>query len=136
MSASNSLPHQILPSDTISIGVIYATLPGANRSGFGRRWSVGLPPTLFSCAHGWSSTHVSSFTLRRCTAHGWIKWSSGSPSCNVKRLQAPNFDDLHHLEQKLGAFIAEWNQEAAPFNWNKKSFEKTLAMVDAILKAT
>jgi hypothetical protein len=23
-----------------------------------------------------------------------------------KRLQAPNFDDLHHLEQKLGAFIA------------------------------
>jgi transposase len=52
-----------------------------------------------------------------------------------KRLQAPNFDDLHHLEQKLGAFIAEWNQEAAPFNSNKKSFEKTLAEVDAILKA-
>lgn len=52
-----------------------------------------------------------------------------------KRLKAPNFDDLHDLERKILAFIAEWNEEAAPFNWTKKSFEKTLAKVDAALKA-
>ena len=52
-----------------------------------------------------------------------------------KRLTVPNFDDLQDLEQKILAFIDEWNQEAAPFNWTQKSFEKTLAKVDAALKA-
>ena len=52
-----------------------------------------------------------------------------------KRLTVPNFDDLQDLEQKILTFIAEWNQEAAPFNWTQKSFEKTLAKVDAALKA-
>jgi transposase len=51
------------------------------------------------------------------------------------RLSAPNFDDLQDLEQKLRVFVDEWNQEAAPFNWTQKSFEKTLAKVDAALKA-
>jgi hypothetical protein len=52
-----------------------------------------------------------------------------------KRLRAPNFDDLHDLERKILAFIDEWNEEAAPFNWTRKSFEKTLAKVDAALRA-
>ena len=52
-----------------------------------------------------------------------------------QRLKAPNFDDLQDLERKILAFIGEWNKEAAPFNWTRKSFEKTLAKVDAALKA-
>jgi len=52
-----------------------------------------------------------------------------------KRLRVPNFDDLQDLEQKILAFIDEWNQEAAPFNWTQQSFEKTLAKVDAALQA-
>lgn len=52
-----------------------------------------------------------------------------------KRLTAPNFQDLQDLEQRLLAFIDEWNQEAAPFHWTQKSFEKTLAKVNAALKA-
>lgn len=52
-----------------------------------------------------------------------------------KRLKVPNFDDLEDLERKILSFIDEWNQEAAPFNWTQKSFEKTLAKVDAALMA-
>ena len=52
-----------------------------------------------------------------------------------KRLKVSNFAGLQHLEQKVLAFIDEWNQDAAPFSWTQKSFEKTLAQVDAALKA-
>ena len=52
-----------------------------------------------------------------------------------ERLKAPNFLDLADLESKILTFINEWNQGAEPFNWTKKSFEKTLAKVDAALKA-
>src|SRR5205085_1548386 len=37
--------------------------------------------------------------------------------------------------RKILAFISEWNEEAAPFNWTEKSFAKTLAKVDAVLAA-
>ena len=52
-----------------------------------------------------------------------------------KRFKAPNFLDLPDLERKILTFIDEWNEEAAPFNWTEKSFEKTLAKVDAALMA-
>jgi hypothetical protein len=52
-----------------------------------------------------------------------------------KRLTVPNFDDLQDLERKILSFIDEWNEEAEPFNWTEKSLEKTLAKVDAALKA-
>jgi hypothetical protein len=52
-----------------------------------------------------------------------------------KRFRVPNFDDLQDLERKILSFIDEWNEEAAPFNWTQKSFTKTLAKVDAALKA-
>jgi DDE superfamily endonuclease len=48
-----------------------------------------------------------------------------------KRLAAPNFADLAALEERLMAFISEWNAIAHPFNWTAKSFEKTLAKIDA-----
>ena len=48
-----------------------------------------------------------------------------------KRLKAPIFADLHDLERKILAFIDEWNEHAAPFNWTKK----TLATAGAGLKA-
>ena len=48
-----------------------------------------------------------------------------------KRLSAPNFADLDALEERLLAFIAEWNANAHPFDWTTKSFEKVLAKIDA-----
>ena len=52
-----------------------------------------------------------------------------------KRLRVSNFDDLADLERKILAFVHEWNEEATPFNWTKKSFDKTLAKLDAALAA-
>lgn len=43
-----------------------------------------------------------------------------------KRLQAPNFDDVGHLEAAVTQFIAEWNEMAEPFAWTPKSFAKVL----------
>ena len=47
-----------------------------------------------------------------------------------KRLRAPNFADLADLEDKILAFIAEWNEIAHPFNWTTRSFDKILNGVD------
>jgi transposase len=52
-----------------------------------------------------------------------------------KRLSAPNFADLDALEERLLAFIAEWNETAHPFAWTAKSFDKILAKTDAGLAA-
>lgn len=52
-----------------------------------------------------------------------------------KRLTAPNFADLNVLEERVHAFIAEWNGHAHPFNWTTKSFDKVIAKVDAALAA-
>lgn len=50
-----------------------------------------------------------------------------------KRLVAPNFANLEELEARVLAFIAEWNEQAHPFAWSKKSFDKVLAKLDANL---
>lgn len=47
-----------------------------------------------------------------------------------KRLRAPNFADLADLENKILAFIDEWNEIAHPFAWTTKSFEKVLNNID------
>jgi transposase len=52
-----------------------------------------------------------------------------------KRLSAPNFADLETLEERLLAFIAEWNEIAHPFAWTAKSFEKILAKTNAAIAA-
>jgi DDE superfamily endonuclease len=52
-----------------------------------------------------------------------------------KRLVAPNFEDLAALEERVVAFIAEWNEIAHPFKWTTKSFDKMLAKVDAAIAA-
>ena len=41
-----------------------------------------------------------------------------------KRLTAPNFADLDALEERVHAFIDEWNNHAHPFSWTTKSFDK------------
>ena len=48
-----------------------------------------------------------------------------------KRLSAPNFANLNELEEKLLAFIDEWNQQAHPFKWSQASFNKILGKVNA-----
>ena len=48
-----------------------------------------------------------------------------------KRFAAPNFADLNVLEQKIDAFISEWNEIKHPFKWNESSFDKVLAKIDA-----
>lgn len=48
-----------------------------------------------------------------------------------KRLSAPNFANLNELEEKLLAFIDEWNQQAHQFKWSQASFNKILGKVNA-----
>src|SRR5207302_10017044 len=48
-----------------------------------------------------------------------------------KRLSAPNFSDLEELENRILAFISEWNAVAHPFRWSKASFTKVLAKLEA-----
>ena len=50
-----------------------------------------------------------------------------------RRLTAPNFEDLRDLECKLLAFVEQWNEQAHPFRWSKRSFDKVLAKIDAAL---
>jgi hypothetical protein len=50
-----------------------------------------------------------------------------------KRLTAPNFADLGALEERVLAFIDEWNRHAHPFKWTTKSFDKVLSKIDAAL---
>jgi transposase len=52
-----------------------------------------------------------------------------------KRLSAPNFADLDALQERVLAFIAEWNEHAHPFAWTTTSCDKVLAKVDAELAA-
>lgn len=51
-----------------------------------------------------------------------------------KRMVAPNFADLADLENKILAFVSEWNEVAHPFNWTHASFEKVLSKVDSALQ--
>ncbi len=44
-----------------------------------------------------------------------------------KRLRIADFADLAHLEERLMAFVAEWNEHAHPFNWSSKSVAKVMA---------
>jgi transposase len=52
-----------------------------------------------------------------------------------KRLTAPNFPDLGALEERVLAFITEWNAIAHPFAWTARSFEKILAKTNAAIGA-
>lgn len=52
-----------------------------------------------------------------------------------RRLTAPNFENLQDLESKIVAFIQQWNLQAHPLRWSKRSFDKILAKVDAELAA-
>jgi hypothetical protein len=52
-----------------------------------------------------------------------------------KRLTAPNFADLDALEERILAFIDEWNEQAHPFDWTAKSFDKVLAKIDGAITA-
>jgi len=49
-----------------------------------------------------------------------------------KRLTAPNFASLEELESKILAFIEEWNLEAHPFKWTRRSFDKVLPNLDQV----
>jgi hypothetical protein len=50
-----------------------------------------------------------------------------------KRLTAPNFPDLDALEERIFAFIDEWNVWARPFNWTINAFDKVLGKIDVAL---
>jgi transposase len=51
-----------------------------------------------------------------------------------KRLKLSNFADLDQLAERITAFIAEWNEVAAPFEWTAKSFQKVLEKVDVAIR--
>lgn len=50
-----------------------------------------------------------------------------------RRMTASNFEDLQDLERKIMAFLGQWNQQAHPFHWSKRSFDKVMAKIDAAL---
>jgi hypothetical protein len=50
-----------------------------------------------------------------------------------KRMVASNFADLAALEERVLAFINEWNQIAHPFAWTRASFDKILAKVQSAI---
>ena len=44
-----------------------------------------------------------------------------------KRLVIADFASKDHLAERLMAFVHEWNEQAHPFRWSHKSFEKILS---------
>jgi transposase len=44
-----------------------------------------------------------------------------------KRLAIADFADKAHLAERLHAFVKEWNEQAHPFHWTKKSVAKIMA---------
>jgi hypothetical protein len=48
-----------------------------------------------------------------------------------KRLRISDFADLDQLAERVMAFVAEWNQNAHPFNWSLKSATKVMARCQA-----
>jgi transposase len=53
-----------------------------------------------------------------------------------KRLRIADFADKKHLSQRLMAFVAEWNEQAHPFQWSTKSVAKVMAKCeDRVAKA-
>jgi hypothetical protein len=48
-------------------------------------------------------------------------------------MTAPNFADLDTLEERVLAFIHEWNAHAHPFRWTARSFDKIIAKIDAAI---
>lgn len=52
-----------------------------------------------------------------------------------KRLSAPNFSSIQELENRINAFIDEWNAVAHPFRWSKASFTKVFDRIEAFLHA-
>jgi transposase len=44
-----------------------------------------------------------------------------------KRLHISDFSDLHHLAERLMAFVTQWNTHAHPFNWSTKSATRVMS---------
>ena len=51
-----------------------------------------------------------------------------------KRLAIADFADKAHLAERLHAFVKEWNEQAHPFHWTKKSVTKIMAKCELSLK--
>ena len=49
-----------------------------------------------------------------------------------QRLRIADFASKDHLRAKLAQFIAEWNQQAHPFNWSTTSVAKVMAEAHAL----
>ena len=48
-----------------------------------------------------------------------------------KRLRISEFASLHHLAERLMAYVSEWNAQAHPFNWSTKSEALVMAKCEA-----
>ena len=53
-----------------------------------------------------------------------------------KRLAIVDFASKAELAEKLQQFIAQWNEQAHPFNWTKKSVAKVMAKCQLVLVVT
>jgi len=53
-----------------------------------------------------------------------------------KRLAIADFKDKSHLAERLHAFVREWNEQAHPFNWTRKSVAKIMAKCELATSET
>ena len=52
-----------------------------------------------------------------------------------KRFRISDFPSKEHLAKRIAQFIAEWNEQAHPFNWSTKSVAKVMAEAPQTLAA-
>jgi transposase len=53
-----------------------------------------------------------------------------------KRLAIADFQDKSHLAERLHAFVREWNEQAHPFHWTRKSVAKIMAKCELATSET
>jgi DDE superfamily endonuclease len=81
----------------------------------------------------WFAKHPR-FLLHFTPVHGsWM--NQVEPWCSIwqrKRLKIADFASKDQLRAQLEQFIADWNQQAHPFNWSTRSVAKVMAEAPAM----
>lgn len=86
-----------------------------------RKWSAKHPRFKFH------------FTPKHCSWMNQVEqWFS---ILQRKRFRIADFESKDHMREKIYQFISEWNEQAHPFNWSKKSVAKIMAQAPAGMAA-
>ena len=109
-----------VPSTIITIHIVCDNL-STHHGKKVRAWLVGHPRFKFH------------FTPKHCS---WInqveQWFS---ILQRKRFRIADFESIEYMRDKIIQFISEWNNQAHPFNWSKKSVAKIMAQASTDIAA-